>query len=200
MTVKRIYDISQEVFGCEVYAGDPSPVRQQLVSMENGDVYNLTAFEMCAHNGTHVDAPRHFLRYGRAIDEIPLEHTVGLATVVECTGAMTARDARRILDTAAERDAEAARRILIKGRATVSAEAAQVFADAKILLIASETQSVGPEYSPLAVHLTLLGAGVALLEGVRLTDVPPGTYLLSAAPLALGGADGAPCRAVLIEI
>ena len=200
MTVKRIYDISQEVFGCEVYAGDPSPVRQQLVSMENGDVYNLTAFEMCAHNGTHIDAPRHFLRYGRAIDEIPLEHTVGPATVVECTGAMTARDARRILDTAAERDAEAARRILIKGRATVSAEAAQVFADAKILLIASETQSVGPEYSPLAVHLTLLGAGVALLEGVRLTDVPPGTYLLSAAPLALGGADGAPCRAVLIEI
>lgn len=200
MKVKGIYDISQEVFGCEVYSGDPSPVRKQLVSMENGDVYNLTAFEMCAHNGTHVDAPRHFLRYGRAINEIPLEHTVGLATVVECTGRMTARDARRILDTAAERDAESARRILIKGRATVTAEAARVFADAKILLIASETQSVGPEQSPLAVHLTLLGAGVALLEGIRLTDVPPGTYLLSAAPLALGGADGAPCRAVLIEI
>lgn len=200
MQVKRIYDISQEVFSCEVYSGDPSPVRKQLCSMEKGDVYNLTAFEMCAHNGTHVDAPRHFLRYGRAIDEMPLEHTVGAATVVECTGTLTARDARRILDTARERDAEAARRILIKGRATVSAEAAVVFAEANILLIGSETQSVGPVHAPLAVHLTLLGANVALLEGIRLTDVPPGTYLLSAAPLALGGADGAPCRAVLIEI
>lgn len=200
MSPKKIYDISQEVFSCEVYGGDPPPVRRRLISMEDGDVYNLTAFEMCAHNGTHIDAPYHFYKNGKTVEKIPLERTVGLATVVAFRGTITAKDAAAILARARESSPEAALRLLIKGRATVSAEAAAVFADAGLYLIGSETQSVGPEYSPMAVHLRLLGADVVLLEGVRLSEVPEGTYLLSAAPLALGGADGAPCRAWLMEI
>ncbi len=49
----KIYDISQEVFSCEVYPGDPMPEKTALKSMQDGEVYNLTAFSMCAHNGTH---------------------------------------------------------------------------------------------------------------------------------------------------
>ena len=44
-----------------------------------------------------------------------------------------------------------------------------------------------------------LGAETVLLEGIRLSDVPEGVYLLHAAPLKLGGCDGAPCRATLIS-
>ena len=44
------------------------------------------------------------------------------------------------------------------------------------------------------------GARIALLEGVVLTDIPEGRYFLSAAPLNLAGADGAPCRAILIDL
>jgi arylformamidase len=51
----------------------------------------------------------------------------------------------------------------------------------------------------MAVHLILLGKGIALLEGVVLSNVPEGHYFLSAAPLNLAGADGAPCRAYLIN-
>ena len=51
----------------------------------------------------------------------------------------------------------------------------------------------------MEVHKILLGADVVLLEGIRLAEVPEGVYLLSAAPLALAGADGAPCRAILAE-
>ena len=57
----KIYDISQEVFSCAVYPGDPKPEKQRLCSTAAGDLYNLTAFSMCAHNGTHIDAPFHFL-------------------------------------------------------------------------------------------------------------------------------------------
>lgn len=53
-----IYDISQEVFSCQVYTGDPAPEKRVLSSMEEGDSYNLTAFSMCAHNGTHIIEPR----------------------------------------------------------------------------------------------------------------------------------------------
>ena len=53
----KIYDISQEVFGCEVYPGDPAPKREVIMDVSNGDVCNLSAISMCAHNGTHIDAP-----------------------------------------------------------------------------------------------------------------------------------------------
>ena len=195
----KIYDISQEVFGCVVFPGDPAPERTVLCAMERGDLYNLTQFSMCAHNGTHLDAPAHFLRDGNTVDAIPLTATVGKAFVADFDGLCTAADAEEIMRRAASHDPDGAKRILLKGKTTVSLEAARVFAEAGILLIGNESQTVGPEDAPMQVHLVLLGAGVILLEGIRLSHVPEGVYLLSAAPLCLGGAEGAPCRAVLID-
>lgn len=194
----KIYDISQEVFGCEVYPGDPAPEKKILSSIGQGDLYNLTSFSMCAHNGTHVDAPFHFLKDGKTVDEIDLEAFVGIAYVAEHEGIVTAKDAMQILAKAKEHDPDAARRILIKGDAEVSLEAAKVFADAKLLLLGNESQTVGPENAPMAVHVALLSAEVVLLEGIRLHDVAEGVYFLNAAPLNLAGADGAPCRAILV--
>ena len=196
----KIYDISQEVFGCEVFPGDPAPKRERLLSIQKGAVCNLTAFSMCAHNGTHVDAPYHFCDDGETVDCLPLSKTVGYAYVAEHTGIVTARDAQAILARAKSVDGEAAKRILIKGKATVSLEAAEFFAHGDVVLLGNESQTVGPEDAPMAVHLKLLGAGLVLLEGVRLKDVPEGKYLLNAAPLSLSGADGAPCRAILMDL
>ena len=96
-------------------------------------------------------------------------------------------------------DSKAVKRILIKGKMVVTEEAAAVFAEAGILLYGNESQTVGPEDAPMAVHQKMLGAEIVLLEGIRLTEVPEGVYFLNAAPINLGGAEGAPCRAVLIE-
>ena len=194
----KIYDISQEVFTSEVYPGDPVPEKKQLQSMENGDLYNLTAFSMCAHNGTHVDAPRHFIKDGKATDEISLDAVVGMAYVSEYSGVICADDAAAIMNKAKAEDPETAKRILIKGDVIVSNEAAEVFADSGILLIGNESQSVGPEDAPMTTHLALLSREVVLLEGIRLSEVTEGVYFLSAAPLNLSGSDGAPCRAILI--
>ena len=195
----KIYDISQEVFGCRVYPGDPMPEKKELNSMEKGDVYNLTVFSMCAHNGTHIDAPRHFIKDGKTVDEICLDAFVGMAYVAEHCGVVTCDDAEEIIKKAERYHTEAAKRILIKGDIEVSLEAAKVFASSNILLLGNEPQSVGPQNEPMAVHLVLLGADVVLLEGIRLADVSEGIYFLNAAPLNLEGADGSPCRAVLID-
>ncbi len=194
----KIYDISQEVFSCKVFPGDPAPERNVLSSMEAGALYNLTAISMCAHNGTHVDAPFHFVNDGKTVDAVSLEAFVGMAYVAEHHGVVSADDAARIIASANAQNPESARRILIKGAAVVSAEAAKVFAASGIVLLGNESQTVGPEDAPMAVHLILLGAGVVLLEGIRLGAVPEGAYLLNAAPLNLAGADGSPCRAILI--
>ena len=190
----RIYDISQEVFSCAVYPGDPSPERQVLSSTAAGDLYNLTAFSMCAHNGTHIDAPFHFLPDGKTVEQLPLDTFVGDCFVARHRGDVTAADAERILEKSG-----GIARILIAGDVTVTEEAAHIFAAAGIRLLGNEGQSVGPEDAPMAVHLALLKHGVALLEGIVLTDIPEGRYFLSAAPLNLAGADGAPCRAFLVE-
>jgi arylformamidase len=152
---------------------------------------------MCAHNGTHVDAPFHFINGGKTIDEAGLEPFVGDCFVAYHNGDVTASDAAAIMEKA--ETAGASQRILIAGKATVTAEAAQVFADKGILLLGNESQTVGPENAPKEVHLILLGAEVVLLEGIVLKNVDEGRYFLNAAPLNLGGCDGAPCRAYLIK-
>ncbi len=192
-----IIDISQEVFSCTVFPGDPQPERKKLMEIKNGDVCNLTGISMCVHNGTHVDAPYHFIDSGKTIDQAGLVPFVGRCFVTEHQGDVTANDAKSILSRARALDSE--KRILIGGKSTVTADAARVFADAGVLLVGNESQTVGPEDAPKEVHMILLGAGAVLLEGIVLRDVKEGSYFLSAAPLCLSASDGSPCRAYLIK-
>lgn len=193
----RIIDISQEVLSCETYEGDPTPRAERITDMERGELYNLSAFSMCAHNGTHIDAPLHFFEDGRSVDKIPLEYFVGECFVAEEKGDISAEKAQKILKKA--RGSGADRRILIKGEATVTEKGAQVFAEADILLLGNESQSVGPIDSPMEVHKILLREDTVLLEGITLKDVKEGKYILNCAPLNLAGFEGSPCRAILIE-
>ncbi len=197
----KIYDISQELFTCVVYPGDTAPAMQAVCRTARGDLYNLTDISLCAHNGTHVDAPFHFFDDGKTVDQIPLRKTVGACFVAAWQGRLGAAEAECILHAAeAASETDARQRILLKGgELVVTAEAAMVFADAGIDLIGVESQSVGEPTGPMEVHKILLSREVVLLEGIRLGEVPVGEYLLSAAPINLGGADGAPCRAILIR-
>ncbi|MBP3618906.1 MAG: cyclase family protein [Lachnospiraceae bacterium] len=193
----RIIDISQEVLSCNVFPGDESPKAEQVLSVEKGDVCNLSVFSMCAHNGTHIDAPFHFLKDGKTVDKMPLDVFVGDCYVARHEGDVTAEDAREILKKAKSVGAD--EKILIGGKATVTFAAAEVFAKAGVKLIGNESQTVGPEDAPMAVHLVLLAKEIVLLEGLVLSGVSEGKYFLSAAPLNFAGFDGAPCRAYLIE-
>ena len=195
-----ICDISQPVFDCAVYPGDPTPQKTMLSRLSDGDICNLTAFSMCAHNGTHVDAPLHFLKDGKGVGSVALDKFVGPAYVGTIEGDVSTLDAETLLAKAKAAYPGAEKRILIKGKATVTLEAAEVFARAGIDLIGNESQTVGPEDAPMAVHLALLSAEVVLLEGIRLSEVPDGAYLLNCAPINLGDCDGAPCRAILCDL
>ena len=178
--MSKIIDISQEVFSSNIFPGDPSPSKRSLLSIKKGDVCNLTYFSMCAHNGTHIDVPFHFIEDGKTVEQMPLDPFVGDCFVARHNGDVTAKDAENIMKKA--RDA-----------------GARIFADAGIKLLGNESQTVGPEGGPMQVHLTLLGADVVLLEGIVLENVDEGRCFLSAAPLDLGGCDGAPCRAYIIK-
>lgn len=192
-----IYDISQEITKCKVYPGDPSPMVETINSFEKGDVYNLSLFSMCAHNGTHVDAPSHFIKEGKTIDQIPIDYFVGECYVYSHEGLVTKDDAFKILNISKENGVY--ERILIKGDCIVTKEAAEVFANSNIKLLGNESQSVGPIDSPMEVHLILLRNNIVLLEGICLENIKEGKYFLCAQPLNIKGIEGSPCRAILIK-
>ena len=190
-----IYDISQEVYSSTHYPGHPVPTRQLLKDMHANDRYTLSTLSMCVHNGTHVDAPNHFIQDGKSIDQMPLEAFVGKACVIEHQGPISAQDASDILQKA-----NGIRRLLLKGDVVVTLEAAEVFASSNLLLLANEPQAIGPMEAPLAVHVALLAKEIVLMEGIRLNEVEEGIYFLSAAPLKLKDTEGSPCRAYLLTM
>ena len=187
-----IIDISQEVFSCQVYPGDPVPQLHALKRMEDGECFNLSALSMCVHNGTHIDAPAHFLADGKTAEQLALSVLIGACRVVHHPGILSADDARALCDFGRRE------RLLFSGDTVVTEEAAAVLVRAGTRLIGVDSQSVGDAGAPMAVHKLLLGADVVLLEGLVLSHVSPGDYTLCALPLKLAGCEGAPCRAVLL--
>lgn len=187
----KLYDITRDLFRTPVYPGDPAPEYERLQAMEEGDICNLSYLKMCVHNGTHMDAPRHFLEEGKSIEELPLEQVMGRCSVLEFDGVLNGI-------TASDMIAGKEKKILWKGNTVFTEGAAQAFAEYGMELVGVESQTVGAEEDPVPVHRILLGAGMAILEGLCLKEITAGTYFLCAQPLKLEGSDGAPCRAVLI--
>ncbi len=186
----RIYDITQELFSCHVYPGDLAPSYRRVSDMEKGAVCNITELSMNAHNGTHVDAPRHFVRDGISIEALDLGTLIGPCTGVACRGGIT-RD--MLLP---HRGTE---RLLAKGDAWLTVEGAEALSECGVKLFGLEHQSIAGDNPPTDVHVAVLSKGIVAVEGLDLSGVPEGRYFLFAAPMKLGGSDGSPCRAVLIE-
>lgn len=189
----KITDITQELFSSSVYPGDSPPHAGAVMRISGGDTYNLSDLTMSVHNGTHVDAPFHFIDTGDTIEKLPLDAFVGEAVVVRThAGELNGEEAKALVLGAPQR-------LLLAGGSYLSAEAAEVVAASGIRLIGTELQSISDADAPARVHKILMSAGVIILEGIVLSGVAVGKYFLCAAPLKLGGLEGAPCRAILIS-
>ncbi len=188
----EILDITRELLSAPVYPGDPAPVLKPLQRMALGDSCNVTALQCCLHNGTHMDAPLHFVEKGSDIVGVSLETCIGPCRVVEQHGVLSAEQARACVEKPCER-------LLLKGQVTIGTGTAAVLAEAGVRLIGVEPQSVAAAEHTVEVHSELLDCGILLLEGLKLSHVAAGEYFLFAAPMKIAGSEGAPVRAVLIK-
>jgi arylformamidase len=185
------------------WPGDP-PVRiTQVMDLERGDPANLTAIAMSAHTGTHMDAPRHFLAQGAAIDHLPFDAVIGPARVIGI------RSLRAI--TVAELERHAIRRgerLLFRTRNSarvwktddfvhLTTDAAAYLGRRRVRTVGVDHLSVSSQDQAAATHRALLAAGVWIIEGLDLARARPGPYDLICLPLRLVGADGAPARAIV---
>ena len=207
-----LYDISLTYTeDLPTWPGDPTIQLKQISSIEDGEMANVTHLSMCAHSGTHVDAPDHFLGNGKTVESIPLELMIGPAAVVEipAEGTITTADLisaqipagiKRILLKTANSEAWATGNMEFQEDFIApEGEAAKYLVELGIEVIGVDYLSVAPFTDPEPTHKTLLEAGVLIIEGLDLSRVKPGEYTLYCLPLKIGEADGAPARVLLMD-
>lgn len=203
----RLIDISPLVSpSLAVWPGDTPPRREILLDLARDDNLTLSTLHTTVHVGAHADAPSHYGRDGRTIEEQPLDRYVGPCIVRRVTirpdGLVRPADvdglpkgiSRVLLATHSYPDPTR----FEERFAALSPETVHALADRGVTLVGIDTPSVDPFASKdLPAHHACLTRDVAILEGLRLQDVPDGSYELIALPLRLEGFDASPVRAVL---
>lgn len=208
-----IYDVTVPIFNeLPTWPGDPAVNLTNWRSLSAGDGASISMLHFGAHTATHVDAPAHFIEGAGKIESLDLEVLIGAAEVIAVPEDVHAIDEEFVLAHCSP----GAERILFKTRNSAfwSEPELQFHEDFTYLdLKAAETlvqrgmKLVGIDYLSIEkfgshkheTHLALLSRGVVILEGLDLSDVPPGQYELICLPLRLRSSlgDGAPARVVL---
>lgn len=208
----KIYDVSVPISPeLPVYPGDSGVEITPVARMAQGALADVSRLSLGTHTGTHVDPPGHFILGGAMVDSLPLDVLIGPAWVADTRGhrAITREVLERLdipqgvlrvlflTDNSAlwdQRHEFARDFVYLKG------DAAQHLVDRGMQLVGIDYLSVEQFGSDRPVtHLTLLGAGVVIIEGLDLREIRPGRYTLVCLPLKIAGGDGAPARVVLIE-
>lgn len=206
----KIYDISIPVStGMPVYEGDPPVEIEAVQRIARGDLANVSRITLGNHTGTHVDPPCHFIDGAATVDALPLEALIGPACVVD----LTAANGISAMELEAAAVPDGTERLLLKtqnsqlwrergfhrGFLGLQEDAARWCAERGVRLVGIDYLSIAPYDNPKPAHLTLLSAGVIIVEGLDLSAISPGRYTLICLPLKIKDGDGAPARAVLIE-
>ncbi|HYF91335.1 MAG TPA: arylformamidase [Symbiobacteriaceae bacterium] len=202
----KLYDISHPLCNATAHWPGDEPFRlERTASLAEGAAVNLSRLSLSPHNGTHADAPYHYVDTGPGIDEVSLDRYIGPARLVALEGRtmITEADLQGL-------DLAGVERLLFRTGSfpdytqfdldftAFEPAAIEHLASIGVRLIGTDGHSMDPRTSKdLPAHRACGRAGILIIENLNLADVPPGDYELIALPLKLVGADGSPLRAVL---
>jgi arylformamidase len=208
-TEERWIDISVPLHSGMVHWPDNPPVQiGRMLDMEHGDVANVSKIAMGSHTGTHMDAPLHFIRTGKGLNEMPLTAAIGRARVIEVRDPESVKPGElqphgispgeRILFKTQNSVRRWPSRAFIEDFVYVSQEAARYLAVQEVQTVGIDYLSVGGFVKDgVETHQALLEAGIWIIEGLDLSQVEPGEYELICLPIKVEQSDGAPARAIL---
>ncbi len=191
----KLIDISRDLLTAEVYSGDPSPKIEKVREISPESYCNLSVINACLHNGTHIDAPLHFLPDGKSVGELSLEKFIGPCRVIEVSsGIITGQ----LVEEYFPRDCK---KILIKsnGTAFIHYTAAEELAYLGYELVGTDSNTVESPDSDGSTHRSLLNSEIAVLEGLDLSQTSSGEYFLIAPPIKISCAEASFSRALLID-
>ncbi|MGH2710329.1 MAG: cyclase family protein [Actinomycetota bacterium] len=210
----RIIDISLGIGpNLLTWPGDPGAVVERAKKIEEGDAANVSELRLGSHTGTHVDPPVHFLPGEIGVDQLDLDVFYGPVAVADLTDVVGPIGADRLADLDLDVGVE---RLLLKTTnselwrnpkpefpekyVSLGVDGAEWAVDRGLRLVGIDFLSIEVAVNgDHPVHRTLLGGGAIIVEGLNLSKVEPGDYVLSCLPLKILDGDGAPARAALIE-
>jgi arylformamidase len=212
-TTRRIWDISVPLrHGGLVYPGNPPISITPVERIADGATANVSRIDLGSHTGTHVDAPLHFIDGQPGVDALPLDVLIGPARLIAFDD-----DVRAIGEPHLRKhDLTGVTRVLFRtrnsawlasGSTEFHTDFTHVLPDAAEYLVSHGVRLVGVDYLSVEqfhsphhrTHRTLLENGVVIVEGLLLTEPPPGDYELVCLPMLMAELDGAPARAVLVK-
>lgn len=215
MSRMRVHDVTASLRpDLPTWPGDRMFHRTVVTDVSKSDSSTVSRLSLSAHNGTHIDAPCHFLADGSGIEELALDDLIGAVQVVgleHLDGPITASDLqdaglpadmRRLIAKTNNSGWSRTETLFREDFVAFDASAAQWLVDRGVRLVGIDYLSIEPYGSDRVdhpVHKILLRAGVVVVEGLDLEGVDPGPYSLTALPLLIPGGDGAPARVVLID-
>ncbi|MBN1631893.1 MAG: cyclase family protein [Thermoleophilia bacterium] len=190
---------------------DPQkPKIYRLHQHELGSPVTITMLEILTHTGTHIDCPLHFIQGGSTVTDMALDATIGPARVIEIEDPVVItpeelqkhgiNKGERILCKTLNSPAVYESKEWIEDYVYLGEEAARYLAEKEIRLFGMDAITVGNWRDDASIHAThraLLDAGIYIMEGCALADVPPGEYELLCLPLRILHGDASPVRAIL---
>ena len=178
--------------------------------VDKGDKVTMSRIEMTSHDGTHIDAPLHFIPGGTTIDAMPIETTVGPCRVIEIQDKQKIKVAElekyniqkgeRLLCKTANSPRTYSSDKFVEDYVYLDGDAADYLVKVGIRLFGLDNITIGHFKEPDNLgrtHRTLLQAGIYILEDCALAEVPAGSYELLCLPLLMYKGDAGPCRAIL---
>jgi arylformamidase len=206
----KIFDISRPLSNdLAPWPGDTAFHFELKWKMAEDATVNVGAVEMGMHNGSHADAPFHFQKGAKTIEQMSLEIYLGDAVVVDLTKKFETDRTRQITIADLESSAKAPRLLLKTGVwrdskifpewiPVIAPDVAEWLGKRKVKLLGLDLPSVDSiEAKILVNHHALAAAGVAIVESLDLSEIEAGVYHFSALPLRITGGDAAPVRAIL---
>lgn len=204
----KIYDISMPIqFEMPVYKGKPS--KRPLLKVESdfttGTAYE-TKIEMNMHTGTHIDRSLHMIEGGTTVESLDLSKVVTNCRVIDVTEAQEKISKEHLQD----KKIKAGEFVLLKTKNSfedilegnfiyVDRSAAEYLQSKGVVGVGIDALGIERAQPEHETHITLLSNDIVILEGLRLKHIPEDEYFLVAAPLNIIGAEGSPCRAILIK-
>ncbi|WP_082234093.1 cyclase family protein [Halobacillus massiliensis] len=201
----KMIDITAPVYeGMPVYKNKEEK-QPNFKSQTNGHVTE-SRLEIDAHTGTHIDAPLHMVNDGDTFESISLDSLVGEAKVFDLTeveDGITKRDLEEL-------DIKENDFVLFKTKNSfedefnfefiyVKEDAANYLVEKKIRGVGIDSLGIERSQPEHPTHKALFGAGIIVIEGLRLKDVDPKSYQMVAAPMKLLGTDASPARVLLFD-
>lgn len=195
-----------------VFPGDPECRFQPHTDIAT-EGYRVACLHLGTHQGTHVDAPSHFLSDGATVESLPLTQLCGPAILINLESKGSPGSTIDVPDLAAYADLILPQsRVLIYtgwdanfGQAAFFVDSPGLTPEACRWLMARQVSLVGLDLPTLhpslfaETHVPLLSAGIVVVESINLRPLLPFAdehIHLIVAPLPLTGLDGSPVRAM----